>query len=217
MVQGDEVELILSLAAVLGALLIGVVTPGPSFVLVARTAMVASRIDALLTALGMGVGAVIFAVIVLFGLQAALVAVPWLYLTLKTAGGFYLLYMAIRIWRSAGEPIVIPDCTKAIRTSAKRSFLLGLFTQMSNPKTAIVYGGIFAALLPQNMPTVAYVVLPFLIFLVEAGWYAIVAYVLSAESSRATYLRSKMHIDRMAGGVMGFLGLKLISAARTAQ
>ena len=210
-------ELVLSLAAVLGALLIGVVTPGPSFVLVARSAMVASRIDALLTALGMGVGAVIFAVIVLFGLQAALVSVPWLYLTLKIAGGFYLLYMAVRIWRSAGEPIVIPDSTKAIHTSAKRSFLLGLFTQMSNPKTAIVYGGIFAALLPQNMPTTAYVVLPFLIFLVEAGWYAIVAYALSAESSRATYLRSKMHIDRMAGGVMGFLGLKLISAARTAQ
>ncbi len=210
-------ELVLSLAAVLGALLIGVVTPGPSFVLVARTAMVASRIDALLTALGMGVGAVIFAVIVLFGLQAALAAVPWLYLTLKIAGGFYLLYMAVRIWRSAGEPIVIPDSAKAIRISAKRSFLLGLFTQMSNPKTAIVYGGIFAALLPQSMPTTAYVVLPFIIFLVEAGWYAIVAYALSAESSRATYLRSKRHIDRMAGGVMGFLGLKLISAARTTQ
>lgn len=210
-------ELILSLAGVLGALLVGAMTPGPSFVLVARTSMVASRIDGLFTALGMGIGAVVFAVVVLLGLQAALAAVPWLYLTLKVAGGLYLLYMAVRIWRSAREAMVIPGGAKTTRVSAKQSFLLGLFTQMSNPKTAIVYGGIFAALLPQNMPTAVYVALPFLVFLVEAGWYAVVAFALSADSSRATYLRSKMHIDRMAGGVMAFLGLKLISAAQPGQ
>lgn len=210
-------ELVLSLVAVLGALLVGAMTPGPSFVLVARTSMAASRIDGLFTALGMGIGAVLFAVVVLLGLQAALAAVPWLYLMLKVAGGLYLLYMAVRIWRSAREPMVIPDSATAIRLSAKRSFLLGLFTQMSNPKTAIVYGGIFAALLPKSMPTIAYVFLPFMVFVVEAGWYAVVAFALSAESSRATYLRSKMHIDRMAGGVMGVIGLRLIFAARTTQ
>jgi threonine/homoserine/homoserine lactone efflux protein len=49
-------ETILSLSSVLGALLIGAISPGPSFVLVARTAMVVSRIDVLSTAIGMGVG-----------------------------------------------------------------------------------------------------------------------------------------------------------------
>jgi len=53
-------ELVYSLASVLGALLIGAISPGPSFVLVARTSMAASRIDGLFSAIGMGIGGVVF-------------------------------------------------------------------------------------------------------------------------------------------------------------
>jgi len=209
-------ELFLSLASVLGALLIGVISPGPGFVLVARTSMTASRIDGLFAAVGMGVGGVIFSAVVLLGLQAALAGVPWFYLALKLVGDLYLVYVAVRIWRGANEPIVIPRTEERIRRSASKSFFLGLFTQMSNPKTAVVYGGIFAALLPHDRPPSATLVLPFLVFLIEAGWYSIVAFSLSSESSRAAYLRSKMHVDRVAGGVMGFPGLKLVAAAQPA-
>lgn len=204
-------ELILSLAGILGALLVGAITPGPSFILVARTSMAVSRIDGLVTALGMGVGAMVFSIVVLLGLQVALTAVPLLYLILKVAGGLYLSYMAVRIWRSAGEPIAISNSTRETQTSAMRSFRLGVFTQLSNPKTAIVYGGIFAALLPQNMPAAASMTLPFFVFLVEAGWYTVVAFALSAEPSRTAYLCTKTHIDRIAGGAMGLLGFRLIS------
>jgi threonine/homoserine/homoserine lactone efflux protein len=207
-------ELVISLGSVLGALLIGAISPGPSFVLVARTAMVVSRIDGLSTAIGMGVGGVLFSVLVLFGLQVVLASVPWLYLALKLAGGLYLIYVAARIWRGAKEPVVIPGTEEGLPRSATKSFLLGLFTQLSNPKTAVVYGSIFAALLPHNLSPSTILVLPFLVFLIEAGWYSIVALALSSASSRATYLRSKVHIDRIAGGVMGCLGLRLLTAAR---
>ena len=214
MAQGVRMEIILSISSVLGALLIGAISPGPSFVLVARTSMAASRVDGLFAAIGMGIGGVIFSAVVLLGLQAALASVPWLYLTLKLVGGLYLVYLAVRIWRGAKEPIVIPGTEEKIRRSVKKPFLLGLSTQLSNPKTAVVYGSIFAALLPHNLPPSASLMLPFLVFLVEAGWYSIVALVLSSESSRAAYLQSKMHVDRVAGGVMGLLGFKLIAAAR---
>lgn len=207
-------ELVLSLASVLGALLIGAISPGPSFVLVARTSMAASRIDGLFTAIGMGIGGVVFSVVVLLGLQVVLASVPWLYLAFKLVGGLYLVYIAIRIWRGAKNPFVIPDTERGVRRSAKKFFLLGLLTQLSNPKTAVVYGSIFSALLPRNLPLFATMALPFLVFLVEAGWYSVVAFTLSAEPSRAAYLVSKVHVDRIAGGVMGLLGLKLIAGAR---
>lgn len=209
-------EIILSLASVLGALLIGAISPGPSFVVIARTSMAGSRIDGLCAATGMGIGALVFSVLVLLGLQAVLASVPWLYLSLKLVGGLYLIYMAVRIWRGAKDPIVISDTEEGARNSVKKSFLLGLFTQLSNPKTAVVYGSVFAALLPHNLPSSATLSLPFLVFFVEAGWYSIVAFSLSSEASRATYLRSKMHVDRVAVGVMCLLGLKLVAAARPA-
>ncbi|HEY0634281.1 MAG TPA: LysE family translocator [Gammaproteobacteria bacterium] len=207
-------EVTLSLVSVLGALLIGAIMPGPSFVLVARTAMAVSRIDALFVAVGMGFGGVFFSVAVLFGLQALLAHVPWLYLTFKFAGGLYLVYLALRIWRGASQPIALPSTQQSSRSSARKSFMLGLVTQLSNPKTAIVYGGIFATLLPQHLPPAAALALPMLVFVVEAGWYSIVALALSSAPLHNTYLRSKSHVDRAASGIMAFLGLKLLSAAR---
>ena len=55
--------------AILGTILLGAISPGPSFVVVARTAAAASRRDGLATALGMGVGGLVFASAALLGLD----------------------------------------------------------------------------------------------------------------------------------------------------
>ncbi|MCP4981370.1 MAG: LysE family translocator [Gammaproteobacteria bacterium] len=204
-------ELYISLASVLGALLIGAISPGPSFVLVARTSIAVSRTDGLYMAIGMGIGGVIFSVLVLAGLQAILASVPWLYMALKLFGGLYLMYLAVRIWLEAKQPVVISSDEKDLPGTAMKSFLMALLTQISNPKAVVIYGSIFAALLPPDMPLFAILALPFLVFLVEAGWYTIVAITLSSKSSTVVYLSSKAAIDRVASTVMGALGLKLVS------
>jgi threonine/homoserine/homoserine lactone efflux protein len=203
-------ETAIAVASILGAISIGAASPGPSFVLVARIAVAASRRDGLMAALGMGVGGVIFGGLALIGLRTLLTEVAWLYLALKVAGGLYLLYLAIRLWRGAREPIEIEATGNGDRRSLARSFAIALGTQLSNPKAAVVYGSIFAALLPAQPSTWLFVLLPVGIFAVEAGWYAIVAYAFSAPRPRAAYLRSKTLIDRIAASVLGALGLRLI-------
>src|SRR5664279_4023708 len=95
----------LTLLTILGALAVGVVSPGPSFVLIARIAVAVSRRDALAASVGMGVGGVVFAGLALLGLRALLGAVGGLYLFLKLAGGLYLVYLGVSLWRAArGAP-----------------------------------------------------------------------------------------------------------------
>jgi threonine/homoserine/homoserine lactone efflux protein len=204
---------ILTLLTILGALALGVVSPGPSFVLVARTAVAVSRRDALAAALGMGVGGVAFAALALLGLQALLAAVSGLYLALKVAGGLYLLYLGVSLWRAAPRALALAPGAIARPAGLRRSFAIGLATQMSNPKTAVVYGSIFAALLPAEPSLTLVAALPPLVFLLEAGWYSVVALVLSSDRPRAAYLRAKTALDRSAGAVMGVLGLRLIFEA----
>lgn len=91
-----------------------------------------------------------------------------------------------------------------------RAFLLGLVVQISNPKTAIVYASIFAALLPPSAPVWLILSLPPLVFALETSWYAIVALAFSARRPRAAYLRAKIWVDRIAGTVIGALGARLI-------
>jgi threonine/homoserine/homoserine lactone efflux protein len=195
--------------SIIAALGVGVVSPGPSFVFVARTAVALSRADGVAAAVGMGIGAILFAGLALVGLQAVLAEVTSLGIVLKLLGGAYLIYLAIRLWRGADVPIAALS-TIAGRRGLLRSFALGLATQVSNPKAAIVYGGIFAALLPPVPPLWMMAALPPAILTLEVGWYAIVALAFSSERPRTAYLRSRRWIDRIAGAVVGALGVRLV-------
>lgn len=207
----------LSLLGIAGAMAVGAMSRGPSFVMVARTA-VASRGDGLAAALGMGAGGLVFAIAAMAGLQAAFLAVPALYLAIKGFGGAYLIYLGIRIWRGARQPLNVAPADSSGNSPRQqgrggRTFLLGLATQVSNPKTAVVYASIFAAFLPREVPLVLALAVPAVIFCIETGWYAIVALALSSAAPRSAYLRYKTWIDRAAGGVMGLLGLRLVWSA----
>lgn len=199
--------------AILAALWLGAMIPGPSFVLVARNAIGLSRSDGLATALGMGTGGIFFAGVALAGLYTLLQSVEWLYIGLKIVGGAYLIFVASKIWRSADCLITIDDKLAVSSRNVRKSFWMGLITQLSNPKTAIWYGSIFAALLPQHPPLWCYFALPPLVFAVECGWYTIVALCFSSKGPREVYLRSKKWIDRIAAGAISALGLRLILAA----
>ena len=208
-------DVLLPVLSVAAAITIGAISPGPSFVMVARTALANSRADGVAAALGMGAGGVLFAVAVLLGLHLVLMAIPALYTVMKLAGGGYLVYLGSRIWAGANAVPAPVEAGARERPRARwRSFALGLGTQASNPKTAIVYASVFISLLPREVPLWATIALPLIVFCIEAGWYSIVALLLSAPAPRALYLRSKRWIDRVAGGVMVLLGVKLLIDAR---
>jgi threonine/homoserine/homoserine lactone efflux protein len=206
-----------ALAGMLATLSLGVMSPGPSFVMVARTAVARSRREALAAAIGMGLGGAAFALAALLGLQALLLAWPALFTALKVAGGVYLLWLAFCMWQGAAEPLHMGAAEpgeqgKAVGSSG-RGLLLGLATQLSNPKTAVVYASVFAAFLPPEHGLAFNALVVMLAFTVEAAWYAAVAWLLSGQAPRLRYLRNKRWFDRAAAAALGVLGGKLLFSA----
>ncbi|MDB5540397.1 MAG: threonine transporter [Devosia sp.] len=203
----------LVLFSILGALLIGAISPGPSFVFVVRTAVAQSRREGLAAALGMGVGAMLFGALAVLGLRTLIEDGGLLFTALKIAGGLYLVYLAWKIWSHAADPITVETPGPAT-ANPRKAFTLGLLTQLSNPKIVAVFGAVFAALLPQNPDPWLYWSLPPLIFVQETAWYAIVAVAFSASRPRALYLNAKIWVDRAAAVFIGVLGVRLIIEAR---
>ncbi len=202
-------ESLVILGSIALALMLGAMSPGPTSIYVAKNSIAISRKHGLFTALGTGAGAAIFGLLAVLGLQAFLLAVPSAYLILKICGGIYLLYLAYKIIKHAKEPIETASGSSS-QMSYRRAFTTGLITQLSNPKIAIILASIFTALLPKEIPMYFYFVLPTLCFFIDAGWCSLVAVALSAEKPRRVYLKFKAVFDRVAGGVMTILGLKLI-------
>ncbi|QMM51757.1 LysE family transporter [Enterobacter sp. RHB15-C17] len=199
---------LIALSAIGVAILFGAMSPGVSFLLVARTAMSSSRRVALSVAAGLGFGALIFAVIALAGLHTLLTLVPSLYTALKVAGGCYLLWLALKILRRPSNRVIASTAIDEV--SASKAFLTGVLTQISNPHTALVFASIFSAALSKNIQPAMYIILPSMAFVIDVLWYAIVACLLSSDGPRLAYIKYRKFIDKLSGGVMAFLGLRLL-------
>ena len=128
--------------------LLAVISPGPSFLITARTSAAQSRADGIKVALGLGAGTVVWSSAALLGLNAVFHAVPALFVGMKIAGALFLLYIAWMIFTHAADPLKIEGAGARL----PNPFLKGFLTQISNPKVAVFFGSVFIAMLPSQVP-----------------------------------------------------------------
>lgn len=200
----------LFLWAIAGVLLVGAMSPGPSFMVVAQNALAKSRRHGVATAVGTALGVALFAVLASFGVTTILERVPNLYVVFKLIGGAYLLFLAYRIWSVSKQQLMVPSDYSKTESTLFRAFVTGLITQTSNPKTALVIAGIFAAFVPEQSPPYSAVLVAIIAFVIDFSWYAVVAISLSTTRSRGLYQRSKTVFDRIAAVFLGLVGARLI-------
>ncbi|WP_249359308.1 LysE family transporter [Cupriavidus sp. 2SB] len=204
------------LAGIGATLAVGAASPGPTFLMVARTAVSRSRRESLTLVTGIGLGSVLLATLAVCGLHTLLVAAPKAYFVLRVIGGIYLLAVGFSMWRGSMSDNAMQAASltpEQTTTSARRILIGGLAMQISNPKTLVVYASVFATFLPQHVSILGAVAIPVVVFGVEAGWYATVAMLLATERPRRAYLRLRKWIDRTAGTLMAALGIKLLASA----
>ena len=135
--------------------------------------------------------------------------VPFLYGIFELLGGVYLLYLAYKIWKHSGESLSMDMKLEKSSKGFFKAMLFGFITQISNPKTAIIIGSIFAALLPKELPAYSELLLCLIAFSIDAIWYSMVVFLLSTKKSQKIYLRFKKYIDRVAGTLLAALGIKI--------
>jgi threonine/homoserine/homoserine lactone efflux protein len=193
--------------------LLAVASPGPSTVLVVQTAAVAGRRGGLLAAFAMMVGALAWAAAALYGLQALFAHFDWLYVAFRIGGALFLLYLAFMMWRHARDPL--PEISGGTgRMTGWQGFLRALLLQLSNPKIMVFFGSVFLSVLPQNTPGWMDAAVLSIVALNEFGWFALLALLFSGGPARAFYRRAKVWLDRVMGGLLGALGVRLILADR---
>jgi threonine/homoserine/homoserine lactone efflux protein len=120
-----------------------VLTPGPNMIyLISRTLCQGIRAG-LISYAGLVIGSLFYLACAAFGITALLFAIPMAYDALRFAGAMYLAYLAWQAIRpGARSPFELRHLEQ---DSPRRLFLMGLLTNLLNPKQALFY----LALLPQ--------------------------------------------------------------------
>ncbi|WP_241608496.1 LysE family translocator [Rosenbergiella australiborealis] len=190
------------------AILLGAMSPGASFLLATRIALTSRFRASLAVAIGLGMGAAIFALAAVCGLHFLLLLVSGGELLLRAVGGAYLLWMAVKIIRK--KPTTLRTATLNEIVSWQSAFFIGLITQLSNPNTALLFASLFTSLLGPELSSSTIIALPTMTFLIDFTWFTVVALLLSRERPRRFYLRYKLAIDRLSAFFLAVLGIKLL-------
>ena len=120
-----------------------VLTPGPNMIYLISRSIAQGHIAGLISLGGVALGFVFYMLCAAFGITALLFAVPYAHDTLRLAGAAYLLWLAWQALKPSGRS---PFQVKKLAVDGPRKlFAMGLFTNLLNPKVAMLY----LALLPQ--------------------------------------------------------------------
>ena len=201
-------------AGIAVVLLFVVMSPGPAFVVVSQQAVARSRAAGLVTALGVSLGSILWVALVLLGISLVFQQAAWLYTGLRVLGGLYLIYLGIRLWQGAREPMTVPGDVPAALVSPWRAFRRAVTIQMLNPKAAVFFGSVFLTMLSPGAPAWVIAAALVMVFAIEFGWYAVLALALSSPPARRAYSGAKTWIERIAGAWLALFGAKLALTER---
>lgn len=125
-----------------------VLAPGPNMMYLVARSTSQGRRAGVISLGGVVAGFLIYLVSTNLGLAVLLTAVPQLLTAIKVAGALYLLWLAWKTVKPGGVSVftvqdVSPD-------SPRRLFMMGLMTNLLNPKIAILYISIIPQFIDLN-------------------------------------------------------------------
>ncbi|MFN3317453.1 MAG: LysE family translocator [Allorhizobium sp.] len=120
-----------------------VLTPGPNMIYLVSRSICQGPMAGLISLGGVALGFVVYMLLTAFGITVLLLAVPFAFEVLKFCGALYLGWLAWQALRPGGRsPFQVRDLPA---DSPRKLFVMGLVTNLLNPKVAILY----MSLLPQ--------------------------------------------------------------------
>lgn len=182
------------------------ISPGADMALVAKITLERGRRDAQLATMGICSGLLVHATASALGLSVILATSAEAFTVVKFAGAAYLVYLGVQTLRSSFRH---EDVAAAPRR-ATSPFLQGLLSNVLNPKVAVFY----LTFMPQFMSPGDNVLVRSLAFAVAHGimgvaWLSAYGYVLSRISVVLGRSGVRRWLERVTGGVLVALGLRL--------
>lgn len=194
-------DLFITLAGIAFVNVLGWLSPGPNTLAVISASVSKGRRAGFATALGLGLGGLVWATLTIMGAATVFELFPTAVLMFRLLGASYLIWLGYKYlrgaWRGQGAALEIAR----VDHSNWVAFRTGFIVIMTNPKAVLFFSSVFAALIPASAP-----IWVWLVILLFSQTQAFAQHCLTVWlfSSRAVLRRFEV-AQRRVNGVIGML------------
>jgi len=188
------------------------VTPGPDMMLVLRNTFLGGRSAGLRTSGGVLAGNLVHITYCLLGIGLIIAKSILAFAALKYAAAAYLIYLGIQSLRAGNQALEVGDVDRHGRD--RNWFLQGFISNVLNPKGTLFYLGVFTVVIAPGTSAGAVLVLVCSMMLVSAAFWLLFVSTLDRPAIRRWIARSQRTVNRVSGGLMILLGVRVAFAER---
>jgi len=181
-------------------------TPGPNSLLALTHGALHGHRKALFTVSGGSIGFMLLIALSMLGIGALLQASAAALGVLKWAGGAYLVWLGVQLWRAPAIRLLAEPSSAQAPGAAL--FRQGFLAAVSNPKALLFYGAFLPQFIDPRRDLLAQ-------FFVMAGTFAVIEFLVEYLLARLAYRvrpwleRSGRRFNRACGGMFAAMGVAL--------
>ncbi|WP_166420614.1 LysE family translocator [Pseudoalteromonas sp. Z1A8] len=189
--------------------MMGAMSPGPSLAVVLKHTMSGGMKNGMLAALSHGVGVGLYASASLLGLGTLMAQFPTVYQVLVYLGAGYLAYLGLKILLA--KPNNDELQVQKSEISAVKALQDGFAIAFLNPKLAIFFLALFSQFIdPQNLTLSIGIIMCLTVFVIDTGWYLLVAVLTEVSKNRFGFTKQNPWLDKILGVVFIALAIKVV-------
>ena len=191
--------------------LLGAMSPGPSLAIVVRHSVTSGTRAGVICSFTHGFGIFLWAVLMVSGLGALLLAQPAWFDGLRALGAGFLLYLGCRaLMAQRGAAADAGQAKIEGGKSAKKAAREGIVIALSNPKVALFFAALFSQFIQPEATVKTQLIIAATAAVIDALWYTVVAVLLSRPAWSGRFMQHGGLLDRAFGVILIMLSAAVL-------
>jgi len=186
-------------------------SPGPDFILVSQQTLSNGKKAGYMCSIGIALGLSIHIIYSALGLATAITNSTTALWAIKILGGSYLIYLGVKGIRAKASNSIESENQKVKKHSSLKNIGIGFLCNALNPKAPIYFIALFTVVLSPNMPLYQIAIYGAWMMFIQLLWFSFVVSFLSIPVINRKFQSFGLWIDRILGGAMIALGVKVLA------
>ena len=196
---------------------LALLSPGPDFVLVVKSAIRNEGKNAIGVALGIASANALYVGLCLIGVGTVTIMI-----VLKVIGGLFLIYLAVQALRASKGSYNNLDMAEhthsnAVKATFLKEFITGFMSGILNPKNLLFYLSLFTVVLTPEVGFAFKLGLGIWMTAIVFLWDLSIIFLLSTPKVRSKFTKLAYYIDKVTGAILGLIGFAIVKSALTKQ